>query len=317
MTRSKEAAPNQYYDTLEVRRDASPDEIKKAYRRLARKFHPDVNPGDRAAEDRFKNIQEAYSVLNDPEKRKQYDLYGQYGFAQDPAGGPGGFGFSGFDFSDPGGGAQSGGFRDIFADLFGRGDSAGRNHQGRDLETQVEVPFIDAVRGTQISIDVNHLKGRERIQTIERLRVKIPPGVNTGSRVRVAGKGEAGEAGRPAGDLFLVVKVRPHPLFKREGNNILCSIPVTVTEAALGSEIEVPTVSGTARLKIPPGTQSGQKFRLRGRGVPATRGGGRGDELVEVRIVLPERLTERSREILREFAQLNPQDPRKKIERGS
>ncbi|MDA2931352.1 molecular chaperone DnaJ [Acidobacteria bacterium AH-259-O06] len=371
---------NNYYDILGLNRNASQSEIKKTYRRLARKSHPDVNPGDKSAEERFKQIQEAYKVLNDAEKRKVYDRYGYYREGQQ---GPGaeGFrdfgGFSGFDFENVAGGGWQGTFRDIFSDLFGgKGPRARSSRPGRgpDLEYHVTIPFLDALRGTQTPISITrrdictrckgsgstssgvrkrtcptcrgsgqtqHTRGMMRfsvtcrrcqgsgsvragdcsncggnglIRKVESLRVRIPPGVNTGSRVRVPGKGDAGEFGGPRGDLFLVVQVQQHPFFEREGNNIVCSVPLTITEAALGAEIEVPTVEGKARLKIPGGTQSGQKFRLRGRGVPSAKGGGRGDQLVEVKVVLPPVRDARSREILREFAQLNPENPRAKLE---
>lgn len=371
-------ARRNYYDILGITQGESRSGIKKAYRRLARKYHPDVNPGDKSSEERFKEIQEAYRVLDDPKKRKVYDRYGYY--REGPRGGePEEYrdhrGFSGFDF----GGARSGswqtGFRDIFSDLFGSrdaGGSGGPPTRGSDLESRILIPFLEAIRGTQTRLNLSRQEfcslcsgsgtkskvsrrvcptcrgsgqvqpmrgvmrfstpcsncrgkgkvrvgdcsgcgGTGRIQKVETLRVRIPPGVHSGSRIRVARKGDSGEEGSAPGDLFLVVDVEPHPFFRRERNNILCSIPVTVTEAALGSQIEVPTVNGRARLKIPPGTQSGQKFRLKGRGVASRRNGGRGDQLVEVRIVLPEIRDERSKELLREFAALNPQDPRAKI----
>ena len=372
-------AKRNYYDILGVTAGESRSGIKKAYRRLAREYHPDVNPGDKSSEERFKEIQEAYRVLDDPKKQKIYDRYGYY--REGPRGGeaeefrdhPS---FSGFDFGGTRTGSWQTSFRDIFSDLFGaRGasGSGGRPTQGRDLESRILIPFLEAVRGTETRIDLSRREccslckgsgtksrvsrqvcricrgsgqvqqirgtmrfstpcsncrgkgkarvgdcsgcgGTGRIQKFETLRVRIPSGVRSGSRIRVARKGDAGEEGSGPGDLFLVVDVEPHPFFRRERNDILCSIPLTVTEAALGSQIEVPTVSGRARLKIPPGTQSGQKFRLKGRGVALRLNGGRGDQLVEVRIVLPEIRDERSKELLREFAVLNPQDPRAKIE---
>lgn len=367
---------NNYYELLSVDRNSSQPEIRRAYRRLARKHHPDVNPGDQSAEERFKQIQEAYKVLSDPEKRKVYDRYGYYRDGQQAAGaGSQDFGFRGFDYGNSSGGGWQGTIRDVFSDLFGgtgRGDVSAQSAPGRDLEYQVEIPFLDALRGTQTRINVTrqevcpackgsggtsglktrfcsacsgtgkiqqvrgimrfsascrscHGSGRLRvgdcsrcsgngiIRKVESLRVRIPKGVRTGSRVRVPHKGDAGEFGGVPGDLFLIVKVQPHPFFSRQGNNIVCSVPITISEAALGAEIEVPTVGGKARLKIPPGTQSGQKFRLRGRGAPWARGGGRGDQLVEVKVVLPEIQDERSKKILREFSELNPQNPREKI----
>ena len=368
---------NDYYQLLSVDRDVSQSEIRKSYRRLARKYHPDVNPGDQSAEERFKQIQEAYKVLSDPDKRKVYDRYGTYREGQQaPVGGFQDFGFRGFDHDNVGEGGGQSSFRDIFSDLFGaanRGVRTARPSRGQDREYQVEIPFLDAIRGTQTRINaarreacprckgsggtsqlntqscpvcsgtgqVQDTRGTMRFtapcrqcqgsgqvpvrncascggsgftQKVESLRVKIPSGVRQGSRVRVAGKGDSGEWGGPPGDLFLVVKVQPHPFFSRQGNNILCTVPVTISEAALGAEIEVPTIDGKARLKIPPETQSGQKFRLRGRGASRAKGNSRGDQLVEVKVVLPTIRDERSKVILREFAELNPQNPREEMD---
>jgi DnaJ-class molecular chaperone len=285
-----------YYEVLGAGRNASQPEIKKSYRRLARKYHPDVNPRDPSAEERFKQIQEAYKVLSDPEKRKLYDHQGYYRDGQQTAPGDG-FQASGFEPSS---------FGDILSNLFRGGSawgSSARPTRGQDLEYSIEIPFLDAIRGTQTRIPANH----------RNLRVKIPAGVKTGSRIRLPGKGEAAVFGGAPGDLFLVVRVRPHPFFSRRGNHVLCSVPVTVEEAVLGAEIEVPTVEGKARLTISPGTQSGQKLRLRGRGAPSANGGERGDQLVEVQVVLPTVEDERSREIMREFSRLNPQNLREKI----
>ena len=305
-----------YYEVLGARRNASQPEIKKIYRRLARKYHPDVNPGDPSAEERFKQIQEAYKVLSDPEKRKIYDRPGYYPDGQQAAAGNGfhGFGFAGFNEGDFSGGRGQHTVRDIFSDLFGRGHTgagSARPTRGQDLEYSVEIPFLDAIRGTQTRIRVS--RGEGLTQKVESFRVKIPAGVKTGSRIRVPGKGDAAEFGGPPGDLFLLVRVQRHPFFSRRRNNVLCKVPITIDEAVLGAEIEVPTVEGKARLKIPSGTQNGQKFRLRGRGAPSAKGGGRGDQLVEVQVVLPTVKDERSKEILREFAQLNPQNLREKI----
>jgi DnaJ-class molecular chaperone len=331
---------NDYYQLLNLDRDVPQAEIRKSYRRLARKYHPDVNPGDQSAEDRFKDIQEAYKVLGDPDKRKIYDQYGSFREGQQaPEGGPQDFGFRGFDHNHSGGERGQGPFRDIFSDLFGaahRGNRAAQASRGQDREYSVEIPFLDTIRGTQTRINTarqdvcsqckglggtSQLKaqpcsvcaGSGLIQKVESLRVKIPAGVQQGSRVRVAGKGDSGRLGGPPGDLFLVVNVGTHPFFSRQGNNILCVVPVTLSEAALGSEIDIPTVDGMARLKIPPETQSGQKFRLRGRGAPRAKGGQRGDQLVEVKVVLPKTLDERSKVILREFAERNPQNPREEM----
>jgi len=326
--------PENYYEVLDAKRNSSQSEIKKAYRRLARKHHPDVNPGDKRAEERFKQIQEAYQVLSNQDKRKIYDRCGYYRPGQEANGGGDfrGFWSSGFDYRNVGGGRWQGAVRDIFTDLFEGGRSRTSTHhprRGRDLEYHIDLPFIDAVRGTQTRINASRrdvcsrckgaggncsqCSGAGLIHKVESLRVRIPAGMKTGSRVRVPGKGDAAEFGGPPGDLFLVVRVQPHPLFSRQGNNIVCSVPVTFEEAVLGAEIEVPTVAGRARLKIPPGTQSGQKFRLRGRGAPSAGGRGHGDQLVEVKVVLPEIADERSKELLRELARLNPQNPRENI----
>ncbi len=367
-------ASSDYYKVLGVKKSASADEVKKAYRRLARKHHPDINPGDKASEEKFKQIQEAYAVLSDPEKRKAYDRFGDARFA-----GQGGFqdfgGFRGFENFDPSGGGFGSSFSDIFSDLFTGRRSQGastRPTKGAALEYHISIPFMDAVKGTRTKINFNrqgscarcggsgstsgsgvvdcadcggrgqvrqrhgmmsfntscpkcggsgklrrgdcsNCGGDGKVQTVETLTVKIPAGVNTGSRVRVPGKGNAGDSGGPPGDLFLVVKVQPDSLFERQGQDILCRIPVTVTEAALGARIEVPTVDGKAWLSIPEGTQSGQKFRLRGRGAPSLKKGPRGDQIVEVRVVLPAIGDERSRHLLREFAQLNPHNPREEL----
>ena len=353
-----------FYKTLGVNRGASLDDIRKSYRKLARKYHPDVNPGDRTAEERFKKISEAYEVLSDPRKRQVYDAYGTYSenFRPRPGGDPG-FDFSGFDFSDLG----SSGFSDFFSRMF-QGGPEPASPQGRDLEYQISMSFDDALQGlrTRIAYDrmevcrscrgsgqastaeagicplcrgsgkLDQMRGRARLTTAchrcggtgrnnrqcascsgqgrtsspSRLEVRIPAGVQNGSRIRFAGKGESGLGGAPSGDLYVVAKVTPHPFFERKGDNIYCKVPVTVTEAALGAKIQVPTVDGRSLLKIPPGTQGGQKFRLRGKGAPSLRADRRGDQFIEVRVVVPKIADERSKELLRELAQLNPADPR-------
>jgi len=372
-------AARDYYEVLGVKRTASQGEIKKAYRRLARKYHPDVNPGDKRAEERFKEVQEAYEVLSDAEKRKTYDRYGFYREGQpgpEPGGRPGGFPGVDFDFSNAEEASGGRSFGDIFSELFGgrrsRPDARPAPEHGRDLEYHITVQFMQAIKGTEAKINVTHREGCPRcggsgsvsgsrtqtcptcggrgqiqqshgpmrfqttcpqcqgtgqirvgdcracggtgtVQKAEALTVRIPAGVNNGSRVRVPGKGDAGELGGPPGDLYLVIHVQPHHFFEREGNDIVCRVPLSVTEAALGAKIEVPTIDGKASMKIPAGTQSGQKFRLRGRGAPSLKGGVHGDEIVEVRVVLPKIRDERSKEILREFARLNPEDPRAEL----
>jgi molecular chaperone DnaJ len=382
-----------YYATLGVSRGAKPEEIRKAYRRLARKYHPDVNPGNKAAEEKFKEISQAYEILGDDKKRQVYD---QYGFYSDniPPGGPGpetstgagapGVDFSGFDFSNFDNvdteaekrGGFGGGFRDIFSQLFSRSgprEEEGEGPQkGSDIEHQMHLGFWDAIRGTQVRITIGRQEtcptckgsgsaggaavtctmcngtgkatrqagtmrftltcpqcggsGRQRrpcqacggsgyVRKPESFEVRIPPGVDTGSRVRVPGKGNAGVNGGPAGDLYIVTEVEPHPIFERKGDNIYVKVPVTVAEAALGAKVEVPTLVGPSTIKIPPGTQSGQKLRIRGKGAPSLRGEARGDEFVEVQVMVPRVADERTKEILRELARLNPEDPRQELKK--
>ncbi len=383
------AATHDYYKTLGIGRTASQDDVRKAYRKLARKYHPDLNPGDKSAEERFKQVQEAYDVLNDPKKRQMYDQYGFYSEHAQPGPQPGGpgMGFEGFDFSDlftrAGGGAgarpaegagEFGGFHDIFSNLFGRG--ARREEQrvpqkGADLEYALNIGFWAAIRGTQITLNITRQDvcptcggtgsagtgtticpecngtgnvtqvagamrfslscprcggtgrlrnacptclGDGRITAPETVEVRIPPGVQTGTRLRVAGKGNSGTMGAPAGDLYITIRVEPHSFFRREGDNILITVPVSVTEASLGAKIEVPTIDGgRALLKIPPGTHSGQKFRMREKGVFNSRKNSRGDQIVEVVVQPPHVRDERTKEILRELARLNPDDPRADI----
>jgi molecular chaperone DnaJ len=370
-----------FYQTLGVNRKSSADEIRKAYKRLARKYHPDLNPGDKSAEERFKKISEAYDVLSDTKKRQMYDRQGFYSDAEARAGGARGqqpVDFSGFDFSEymgeepgarPGG---AGGFRDVFSQFFNRGEAPEQPAAGSDLEYHVNIGFWDAIRGTTIRLNIQRQRtctachgkgttggeitcpeckgskntvktmgnmrfnvtcprcqgrgkianpcrtcgGEGRVSEPESLDVRIPAGVQDGFRVRVAGKGNAGAHGGARGDLYIVTKVAPHPFFDRKGDDIYTTIPVTIAEAALGSKVEVPTIDGPrALLKIPPGTASGQKFRLREKGVASLKTGQRGDQYVEVRVHVPKVADERSKEILRELSRLNPEDPRAEIYR--
>ena len=382
-----------YYATLGVSRGAKPEEIRKAYRRLARKYHPDVNPGNKAAEEKFKEISQAYEVLGDEKKRQVYD---QYGFYSDniPPGGPPpgastgagapGVDFSGFDFSNFNNvdtetekrGGFGEGFRDIFSQLFNRQGQREEEvegpQKGGDIEYQMHLGFWDAIRGTQVRITIGRQEtcptckgsgsaggapvtctmcngtgkttrqagtmrftvtcpqcggsGRQRrpcqtcggsgwVRKPESFEVRIPPGVDTGSRVRVPAKGNAGAGGGPAGDLYIVTEVEPHPIFERKGDNIYVKVPVTVAEAALGAKVEVPTLVGPSTIKIPPGTQSGQNLRIRGKGAPSLRSEARGDEFVEVQVVVPHVADERTKEILRELARLNPEDPRRELKK--
>ena len=378
-----------YYATLGVERSSKPEQLRKAYRRLARKHHPDLNPGNKSAEEKFKQIQEAYEVLSDEKKRKIYDQYGfysdnlppgGYGATASPGAGSPGFDFSGFDFSDSAAGEEKGGFGSSFRDLFSQFFSVRRGEEtenagperGEDIEHRLHLGFWDAIRGTQVRITVARAEacvtcrgtgaargapvvctacggtgkatrqagamrfaltcsqcggtGQQRrrcatcgggghLRRPETFDVRIPPGVDTGSRVRVPGKGNAGIGGGAAGDLYIVTDVEPHPLFERKGDNIYIKVPVTVTEAALGTKVEVPTIDGPATIKIPPGTQGGQKLRLRGRGAPSLRASARGDQFVEVQVVVPHVADERTKEILRELGRLNPEDPRKDLKK--
>ena len=298
-------AKKDYYKILGVSRDAKADEIKKAYRKLARQHHPDVNPGNKAAEEKFKDISEAFDVLSDEKKRAIFDRFGYYSDQIPPeaatASDGAGFDFSHFDTSN---------FQDIFSDIFsnlrGRGSQVyAQPERGADLEYSVSISFDEAMRGTTLNVEIERDKGRDKIA------VKIPAGVDTGSRIRVAGKGNAGMYGGTAGDLYIITNVGSHPYFKRKGDNIHCTIPITVPEAALGAKIEVPTIDGKARLRIPPGTQSGQQFRLKERGVPSLRGGGaRGDQYVETKIVLPKVISEETKALLHEWEKKNTENPR-------
>ncbi len=353
------------YAILGLKPTASPAEIKRAYRRLARKYHPDINPGDHAAEIRFRQIAEAYDTLSDPDRRRRYD---QGGGAGDVA--AGGVGFAGFDFSVEGvEGGQASTFGDLFADVFQRGFQGPTDQvdRGADLHVQIDVSFDEAMRGVDRHLMVTHLAacggcagsgsvrtaearclfcggggsirsarghmvftrscphcggtGQQRRTTCARcggqgvetrtepVIVRVPAGTADAARLRLAGKGNCGRKGGPCGDLYVTVQVAPHALFRRDGDDLLLQVPVAVHEAGLGTRIDVPTLEGGARLRIPPGTQSGQRFRLRERGAP-TRDGRRGDLIVEVRIVLPRLLDERSKELLREFGTINTEDVR-------
>ncbi len=398
-----------YYEILGVKKSASADDIRKAFRKLARKYHPDVNPGDKAAEEKFKTLSEANDVLSDPKKRKIYDQVGFYSDNIDaataeayaraggsaggggfPGGFPGGthdggqgahFDFGGFDFSDlvdsasrgrrSGGGGGGGSFRDIFGSIFGGGHGATHAEEGpepgTDLEYQVNVPFWTAIRGGVMRLNISRhdvcstchgqgsleapgkcpecngtgqitqtggrmkfnvqcprchgtgknlttcptCHGEGTVTKAEPLEVRIKAGTRDGQRIRLPGKGNAGPHGGAAGDLYAIIRTEGHPIFRRDGDDIYLTVPVSATEAALGAKIEVPTIDGRALLKIPPGTQSGQKLRLREKGVPsATKEGIRGDEIVEVTVTVSMPRDERTKELLRELAKLNPEDPR-------
>src|ERR1700677_1256117 len=379
-----------YYGLLGVKNTATPDEIRKAFRKLARKYHPDVNPGDKKAEEKFKEISEANDVLSDEKKRKVYDQVGFYSDQIAPAqaeayarqqsqGGQPPVDFGGFDFSgfqgagspQQGAGSQSwGSFKDIFSGIFSGAQQPQRPRgpqPGTDLEYQATVDFWTAIRGGQARIQINRqetcptchgqastggpmqcpecngtgqvtqMGGRMKfnipcprcngtgrttnecaachgegvVNRTETVDFRIKAGTRDGQRIRLQGKGNAGMNGGAPGDLFLIVRTGTHPVFNRVGDDIQLTVPVTVPEASLGAKVDVPTIDGRAQLKIPPGTQSGQKLRMRDRGVEnAQNPGQRGDQIVAVDVVIPPLNHERSREIMRELAKLNNQDPR-------
>lgn len=309
-------AANDYYKTLGVSREASAEEIRRAYKKLARENHPDAKPGDEAAVERFKEIQEAYSVLSDAEKREQYDRYG----AAFP-GGAGGQGPFPYTWTGGGPGGQQIDLGDLFGggfdlgDLFGgRGPAAGAAggrrrpspaRKGEDVHLDIEVPFQIAAEGG------NHSLPLSRDGKTERINVKVPAGVDTGSVIRLAGQGQPGMGGGPAGDLKLTVKVAPHPYFRRDGANLLVDVPVTPSEAALGAKVEVPTLTeGKFTLTIPPGTSSGQKLRMRGKGVMNLKTKERGDLFAVVKIVVPTGLSAEAEDLYKRLEQAAPLNPR-------
>ena len=303
-----------YYEVLGVGRNASEREIKRAYRQLARKYHPDVNPGDRTAEERFKEINEAYEVLSDPEKRRKYDELGaNYRRWQRMGGRPGDFDWSQWMAGGPAGGRVhveygdlsdlfGGGFSDFFQSIFGGmgptmpgAERRTGPARGRDFEQPVQITLEEAFAGTTRLL-------RSDGRTLE---VKIPAGVRTGSRVRVAGEGSPGRGGAPRGDLYLLVEVLPHPRFRVDGDDLRVEVAVDLYTAVLGGEVAVPTPKGQVMLKIPPETQGAQVFRLRGQGMPRLRDpSSRGDLYAEIRIDVPQKLSERERELFRQLAQL-------------
>jgi molecular chaperone DnaJ len=369
-----------YYEILGVRNNASEKEIKAAYRKLARKYHPDVNPNDKTAEAKFKEVSEAYEVLSNSEKRTMYDKFGHQA-------GRNGFGtqgssqwsnFGGFDFNNfdlKGSGFNVKDVGDILGSMFGekreRASSSGPI-KGSDIQYTMDLSFEDALHGLNTRINVqrevfcptcqgtgsqrgfypetctackgtgqvrisrgflntaqtcSQCKGSGKVNRhpcrdcqgscislqSEKISIKIPAGVDNGSKVRIPSKGNVGKRGGPSGDLFIITRVRSHPFFERRGDNLYCEIPVTIVEAALGAKIEVPTPDGEATMIVPAGTESGQVFRLRGKGVPHLKGSGRGDQFITVKVVTPKNIDTRVEQILRELERLHPQNPRVKM----
>lgn len=353
------ATKRDYYEILGVARGASEEELKKAYRRLAIQHHPDRNPGNKQAEEKFKEANEAYQVLSDPERRAQYDRFGHSAFQGGQGQGP----FGGFDFSQ--------GFEEVFSDIFGdffgtgRGRARSRSRRGDDLRYDLEVEFEEAARGTEKVVRFQRLtlcdscngtrakagatgarqcpnckgsgqvrtqqgffsisttcsqcrgegtiisdpcpkcQGQGRLRKQESLSVRIPAGVDNGSRLKLRGEGEAGYGGGTPGDLYVIIHVKEHSLFARQDNHIVIEVPISFPQAALGCEIEVPTLEGKVKLKVPSGTQSGKVLRLKGKGIVDLHGYGRGDQMIRVVVETPRSLTARQRELLEEFAQLD------------
>jgi len=336
-----------YYGMLGVKKSASSEDIRKAFRKLARKYHPDVNPNDKKAEEKFKEISEANDVLSDPKKRKIYDQVGFYSDNIDAAtadayargggqpgaggfrgGGSGGgqgqevpFDFSNFDFGQAHGGGRGGGFRDIFGSMFGGGGGFSTHagpEPGDDLEYQVSVTFWQAIRGAEMKLNIQRADEHGRMTT-EPITFRIKAGTRDGQRIRLAGKGNPGRMGGPAGDLYLIMKIEGHPVFRREGDDIYVTVPIMPWEAALGAKVEVPTIDGRAQLRIPAGTQTGQKLRMREKGVKsATREGTTGDQIVELKIVVPQVPNVESKDIWHKLEKLHEgEDPRSELLRNS
>jgi curved DNA-binding protein len=314
------------YAILGVARDASEETIRKAYRKLARELHPDVNPNNPAAEDRFKAVSEAYSVLSDSEKRKAYDEFGEVSFqpgfdvaearrARDAF--RGGFGGAG-DFGGAGPGGMD--FEDLLSNIFGRaGPGSGRGRRqrrGADLEARVDLDFLDAARGCEQRFQVSR-PTRDGGQRTDSVTVRIPPGVADGGQIRLRGKGGEGIGGGPPGDLIATIRVRPHPLFRREDRDILLEVPLTISEATLGTKIEVPSLDGRVTVTVPPGTDSGSKLRLRGKGVPHPSGGPAGDFFVVIKICVPKHLDQATRKQLEAIAANDPPNLRASLKSGA
>ena len=359
-------AKRDYYTTLGLKRDATEEDIKKSYRKMAMKHHPDRNPDDKGSEEKFKEAKEAYEVLTDPKKRAAYDQFGHAGVDPSHGGHRGGMGPEGF-----------GGFADAFGDIFGeifgqqgRGGHGSGVYRGADLRYNLELSLEDAARGTEVKIRIPALEGCEvckgtgakpgtqpktcgtcggrgevrvsqgffsiqqtcptchgtgkviadpcvachgagRVKKHKTLSVKIPQGVDTDDRIRLTAEGEAGVNGGPPGDLYVVIQLKPHQVFQREGADLHCEMPISFAMAAIGGELEIPTLDGHATIKIPPETQTGQTFRLRNKGIRPVRGSAHGDLYCHVAIETPVKLTSRQKDLLREFEEINQEDPGK------
>ncbi|NLL05141.1 MAG: molecular chaperone DnaJ [Clostridiaceae bacterium] len=361
------ASKRDYYEVLGIDKSASDADIKKAYRKLAKQYHPDMNPGNKEAEAKFKEANEAYEILSDSQKRAQYDQFGHAGFEQ---GGFGGFG--GFE----GGFGDFGGFGDIFETIFGGSGFGGRTssrtrngpQKGADLKSSVDISFEEAAFGVEREISINRMEhcekcegsgskpgtkpstcqhcngtgqiqykqrtpfgqfvniktcdvchgegkvitnpcdacnGKGRIRKPKKIKINIPAGIADGQTIRLEREGEPGSKGGPSGDLYISVRVKPHAIFQRQGNDVICEIPITFVQAALGTELEVPTIDGKVKYQVPEGTQTGAVFRLKNKGIPFLRGNGRGDQYVKVQVEVPKKLNEKQKAILREFAEVS------------
>ncbi len=293
-----------FYQVLGVSKNSSEAELKKAYRKLSRENHPDSKPNDKAAAEKFKQVQEAYSVLSDSEKRQKYDRFGHAAFQGGGRGGGSPFGGGQVDLSDLFGGG-GGGFD--FGDLFGGGGGrrAARSRKGQDVETTIDVPFTTAAEGGSYSLTIN-TSGKP-----EQITARIPAGVDSGSVIRLSGQGHPGMGGGPNGDLMVKIRVAPHPYFRRDGANLLVDVPISLTEAALGAKVDVPTLSeGLVTVTVPAGSASGTRLRLRGKGIINRKTNDPGDLYAILQIVVPKNLDDRSRELLEEFAKLHPENLR-------
>jgi DnaJ-class molecular chaperone len=292
---------------LGVSEDASTEEIKKAFKVLAKKCHPDLHPGDKAKEARFKEINEANSVLSDEKKRSDYDYAQKMGFdpSQGPYGPGGGFGGQGGGHRTGGMGGMGGmgGLEDLFGSFFeGRGAQQAPPRKGTDIESTLKIDFMHAALGSEFKITVT------RGHTKEKLLVKIPPGVDEGSRVKLSGKGNPGVKGGPPGDLYIIPHIKPHPYFSRKGKSVYLDLPITIEEALLGASITVPTLTGTKKVKVPPGTQGGQKLRIKGEGIKVR--GAKGDIYLKIKISVPKKIDKRSVRLIEEFSEINSYEPR-------